>query len=128
MAVRPYLDKQQLTFSYTVDARQALQVPEALYNCVASFQGEAPAEQTSFSALAAGTDAAIRHSLDLERIQRQLAMQMGWVYRVSQQKAPRASSGGCSRWANIWVGIPADPGSAIWGIPWVLRALSWKIT
>lgn len=117
MAVRPYLDKQQLTFSYTVDARQALQVPEALYNCVASFQGEAPAEQTSFSALAAGTDAAIRHSLDLERIQRQLAMQMGWVYRVSQQKAPLRIQRRLFQMGEYLGGIPADLWVSYLGYP-----------
>ena len=117
LAMRPYLGKQQVVFSYTVDARQALDVPEALYNCVASFQGQADAGQTSFAPLAAAADQTIRESLDPQRTQRQLAMQMGWVYRVSQQKAPLRIQRRLFQMGEYLGGIPADLWISYLGYP-----------
>lgn len=117
MAMRPYLGKEQVVFSYTVDARRALEVPEALYNCVASFQGQAEAGQTDFAPLAAAADRTIRESLDPQRTQRQLAMQMGWVYRVSQQKVPLRIQQRLFQMGEYLGGIPADLWVSYLGCP-----------
>ena len=41
-AVQAYLDKDEVLYSYSTDARDALGAPNALYNCVASFQRKLP--------------------------------------------------------------------------------------
>ena len=87
-AVRAYLDKDEVLYSYSTDARDALGAPNALYNCVASFQRKLPlTADAPLAEVAVGVDADLKENLSAERKLFRIAEQMGWVYRVYQQKA-----------------------------------------
>ena len=68
MAMREYLGKEKIQYSYSSDTRDVAGVPNALYNCVCSFQHEV--------------------QLQPQSKRRRMTEQMGWVYKVDQQKAP----------------------------------------
>ena len=89
MAMREYLGKENIQYSYSADTRDVAGVPNALYNCVCSFQHEVQLQaQTRLADFVADVDADIRRDLQPQSKRRRMAEQMGWVYKVDQQKAP----------------------------------------
>lgn len=85
-----YLDKKAVRYTYSVDVRNIMGVPDALYNCVASYLGEMPLGEDygTLDSVLPSLNASILTSLEPEQLRRQMAVFMGWVYKVSQQKAP----------------------------------------
>ena len=67
-AVRAYLNKDEVLYSYSTDARDALGAPNALYNCVASFQRKLPlTADAPLAEVAVGVDADLKENLSAER-------------------------------------------------------------
>jgi len=90
-AVQAYLDKDEVLYSYSTDARDALGAPNALYNCVASFQRKLPlTADAPLAEVAVGVDADLKENLSAERKLFRIAEQMGWVYRVYQHQHQKA--------------------------------------
>ena len=89
LALRGYLGKDEIQYSYSADTRKAAGVPDALYNCVCSFQDSVKLTgSTRLADIVPAMDAAVRRNLQPEAQLRQMAQQMAWVYKVDQQKAP----------------------------------------
>ena len=89
MAMREYLGKEKIQYSYSSDTRDVAGVPNALYNCVCSFGHTVQLQaQTRLADFVADVDADIRRDLQPQSKRRRMADQMGWVYKVNQQKAP----------------------------------------
>ena len=66
---RQYLDKDEVLYSYSTDARDALGAPNALYNCVASFQRKLPlTADAPLAEVAVGVDADLKENLSLIHI------------------------------------------------------------
>ena len=104
-----YLGKDAIQYSYSVDTRDALNVPDALYNCVSSVQdGVAVPAGTRLSDFVRAMDAAVKESLTPERKRRKMADQMGWVYKVDQQKAPLRIKQRVFQMGEYISGVPAD--------------------
>lgn len=102
-----YLGKETVQYNFAADTRDALGVPGALYNCIASFQR--PMVRTGdFAADAPGVDAAIREALQPENRRFRMAEQMGWVYKVYQQKAPLKIKKRIYQMGEYISGFPAD--------------------
>ncbi len=117
MAMREYLGKEKIQYSYSSDTRDVAGVPHALYNCVCSFEHTVQLQaKTRLADLVSDIDADIKRDLQPQSKRRRMTEQMGWVYKVDQQKAPCASSSGCSRWASTLVALFRISGSAIWAI------------
>lgn len=88
LAMRDYFGKEEIQYSYSADTRDVAGVPDALYNCVCSFQHEVHLQtDTQLADFVADVDAGIRADLVPETKRRRMAEQMGWVYKVDQQKA-----------------------------------------
>ena len=88
-AGREYFGRDDLRYNYSTDARDAMGTPKALFNCVASFQRPITVtEADTLATLVPGVEADIRHNLTKEPKLFRVAEQMGWVYKVNQQKAP----------------------------------------
>ena len=108
-AVRAYLDKDEVLYSYSTDARDALGAPNALYNCVASFQRKLPlTADAPLAEVAVGVDADLKENLSAERKLFRIAEQMGWVYRVYQQKASISIKKRIFQMGEYISGFPAD--------------------
>ena len=108
-AVRAYLDKDEVLYSYSTDARDALGAPNALYNCVASFQRRLPlTADAPLAEVAVGVDADLKENLSAERKLFRIAEQMGWVYRVYQQKASLSIKKRIFQMGEYISGFPAD--------------------
>ena len=108
-AVRAYLDKDEVLYSYSTDARDALGAPNALYNCVASFQRKLPlTADAPLAEVAVGVDADLKENLSAERKLFRIAEQMGWVYRVYQQKASLSIKKRIFQMGEYISGFPAD--------------------
>ena len=89
MAMQEYLGKENIQFSYSADTRDVAGVPNALYNCVCSFEHMVQLHpRTRLADFVADVDADIRQDLQPQSKRRRMASQMGWVYKVDQQKAP----------------------------------------
>ena len=89
IALGEYLGKDTIQYSYSADTRDAMGAPNARYNCVCSFQdGVTLHEGVRLEEFVQQMDAAVKASLTPERKRRKMADQMGWVYKVDQQKAP----------------------------------------
>ena len=92
MAMREYLGKEKIQYSYSSDTRDVAGVPNALYNCVCSFGHTVKLQaQTRLADFVADVDADIRRDLQPQSKRRRMTEQMGWVYKVDQQKAPLLS-------------------------------------
>ena len=129
IALGEYLGKDTIQYSYSADTRDAMGAPNARYNCVCSFQGGVDLPQgVRLEQLVQKMDSAVKDSLTAERKRRKMADQMGWVYKVDQQKAPCGSSSGCSRWASTSAASRQISGSAIWAIPSCRQRRSWSST
>lgn len=108
-AARDYLEKEDIIYSYSVDARDSLNVPGALYNCVASFQRKLPVNADApLKETAACMDEGLREDLLPENKRLRLAEQMGWVYRVYQQKASLNIKKRIFQMGEYISGFPAD--------------------
>ena len=108
-AVRAYLDKDEVLYSYSTDARDALGAPNALYNCVASFQRKLPlTADAPLAEVAVGVDADLKANLAPEKKIFRIAEQMGWVYRVYQQKASLSIKKRIFQMGEYISGFPAD--------------------
>ena len=108
-AVQAYLDKDEVLYSYSTDARDALGAPNALYNCVASFQRKLPlTADAPLAEVAVGVDADLKENLSAERKLFRIAEQMGWVYRVYQQKASLSIKKRIFQMGEYISGFPAD--------------------
>lgn len=108
-AAQRYLEKDELVYSYAADTRAALGVPNALYNCIASFQLPLKLEPDArLHSFAKPLDEAIRASLTPERRLFRMAEQMGWVYQVFQQKAALKIKKRIFQMGEYISGFPAD--------------------
>ena len=109
LALRNYLGKDEIQYSYSADTRREAGVPDALYNCVCSFQGGVDLPQgVRLEQFVQEMDAAVKASLTPERKRRRMADQMGWVYKVDQQKAPLRIKQRVFQMGEYISGIPAD--------------------
>ena len=89
LALRSYLGKDEIQYSYSADTRREAGVPDALYNCVCSFQsGVKLNDDTRLADIVPEMDAEVLRTLQPEAKLRQMVQQMSWVYKVDQQKAP----------------------------------------
>jgi len=89
MAMREYLGKEKIQYSYSSDTRDVAGVPHALYNCVCSFEHTVQLQaHTRLADLVSDIDADIKRDLQPQSKRRRMTEQMGWVYKVDQQKAP----------------------------------------
>ena len=89
LALRSYLGKDEIQYSYSADTRREVGVPDALYNCVCSFQsGVKLNDDTRLADIVPEMDAEVLRTLQPEAKLRQMAQQMSWVYKVDRQKAP----------------------------------------
>ncbi len=89
MAMREYLGKENIQYSYSSDTRDVAGVPHALYNCVCSFEHTVQLQaQTRLADFVSDVDADIKRDLQPQSKRRRMTEQMGWVYKVNQQKAP----------------------------------------
>ena len=130
IALGEYLGKDTIQYSYSADTRDAVNVPDALYNCVCSFQGGVDLPQgVRLEELLQQMDAAVRASLTPERKRRRMADQMGWVYKVDQQKAPLRIKQRVFQMGEYISGIPADfLVQLIWATPSCRPPRSWRPT
>ena len=109
LAMRDYFGKEEIQYSYSADTRDVAGVPDALYNCVCSFQHEAHLQpDTQLADFVAEVDAGIRADLVPETKRRRMAEQMGWVYKVDQQKAPLRIKQRVFQMGEYISGVPAD--------------------
>ena len=109
IALGEYLGKDTIQYSYSADTRDAMGAPNARYNCVCSFQGGVDLPQgVRLEQFVQEMDAAVRASLTPERKRRRMADQMGWVYKVDQQKAPLRIKQRVFQMGEYISGIPAD--------------------
>ena len=109
IALGEYLGKDTIQYSYSADTRDAMGAPNARYNCVCSFQGGVDLPQgVRLEQFVQEMDAAVKASLTPEHKRRKMADQMGWVYKVNQQKAPLRIKQRVFQMGEYISGIPAD--------------------
>lgn len=109
IALGEYLGKDTIQYSYSADTRDAMGAADALYNCVCSFQdGVTLHEGVRLEEFVQQMDSAVKDSLTAERKRRKMADQMGWVYKVDQQKAPLRIKQRVFQMGEYISGIPAD--------------------
>ena len=118
LAMQPFVGRDRVEYCYSTDTRRALGVPDAFYNCVASFRhGVDAAPGARLADLAADIDDDLRASLVPIRQLTQMAKMMGWVCRVDALKAPlrikkRVFSMGEKMGdfpADFWISYLGDP-------------------
>ena len=108
-ASRDYLGKEQLIYSYPADLRGMLGLPNARYNCIATYQLPLRlAAQDRLQDFVQKLDAEVRDSLRPERLRFRMAEQMGFVCRVFQQKAPLKIQKRIFQMGEYISGSPAD--------------------
>lgn len=108
-ACRLYFGKDTVRYAYSTDTRDAVGVPNAQYNCVASFQGDVTFPQSArLQDVLPGLDADIRANLQPESKLRRMTQQMGWIYKVSQQKASLKIKQRIFQMGEYVSGVPAD--------------------
>ena len=109
LALQGYLGKDEIQYSYSADTRKAAGVPDALYNCVCSFQDSVKLTgSTRLADIVPAMDASVRRNLQPEAQLRQMAQQMAWVYKVDQQKAPLRIKQRVFQMGEYISGVPAD--------------------
>jgi len=109
IALREYLGKDEIQYSYSADTRDVAGVPNALYNCVCSFQDSVKlTEETQLKDIVPAMDATVRRTLQPEAKLRQMAQQMSWVYKVDKQKAPLRIKQRVFQMGEYISGVPAD--------------------
>ena len=109
LALRGYLGKDEILYSYSTDTRREAGVPDALYNCVCSFQDNVTLTgSTRLADIVPGMDAFVRRSLQPEVKLQRMAEQMNWVYKVDRQKAPLRIKQRVFQMGEYISGVPAD--------------------
>ena len=89
LSLQPFVDRDKVEYCYSTDTRRTLGVPEAFYNCVASFRhGVDAGPGVRLADIAADIDQNLRASLEPQAQLTQMAKMMGWVCRVDALKAP----------------------------------------
>lgn len=109
LAMRQYLGRDEISYSYSADTRDDIGAPGAPYNCVASFQGRAefgPAPR--LEDFVGEADRQIKENLAPERKLERMAQQMNWVHEVSKLKAPLKIKQRVFRMGEYMGGVPAD--------------------
>ena len=118
LALQPFVDRDKVEYCYSTDTRRTLDVPEAFYNCVASFRhGVDAGPGVRLGDIAADIDQNLRASLQPQAQLTQMAKMMGWVCRVDALKAPlrikqRVFSMGEAMGnfpADFWISYLGDP-------------------
>ena len=118
-----YLEKEELVYSFPADLRGMLGLPNARYNCIATYQ--LPLKRTAgarLSSFVQAVDAAIREVLQPERLRYRMAEQMGFVCRVFQQKAPLRIQKRVFQMGEYLSGSPADFWVSYLGDPFAPRS------
>ena len=109
LALRGYLGKDEILYSYSADTRREAGAPDALYNCVCSFQDNITLTgSTRLADVVPGMDAFVRRSLQPEVKLQRMAEQMSWVYKVDRQKAPLRIKQRVFQMGEYISGVPAD--------------------
>ncbi len=109
LALRGYLGKDEILYSYSADTRREAGAPDALYNCVCSFQDNITLTgSTRLTDIVPGMDAFVRRSLQPEVKLQRMAEQMSWVYKVDRQKAPLRIKQRVFQMGEYISGVPAD--------------------
>ena len=109
LALRSYLGKDEILYSYSTDTRREAGAPDALYNCVCSFQDNITLTgSTRLADIVPGMDAFVRRSLQPEVKLQRMAEQMNWVYKVDRQKAPLRIKQRVFQMGEYISGVPAD--------------------
>ena len=109
LALRGYLGKDEILYSYSADTRTEAGAPDALYNCVCSFQDNITLTgSTRLADIVPGMDAFVRRSLQPEVKLQRMAEQMSWVYKVDRQKAPLRIKQRVFQMGEYISGVPAD--------------------
>ena len=118
LSLQPFVDRDKVEYCYSTDTRRTLGVPEAFYNCVASFRhGVDAGPGVRLADIAADIDQNLRASLEPQAQLTQMAKMMGWVCRVDALKAPlrikqRVFSMGEAMGnfpADFWISYLGDP-------------------
>ena len=109
MAMREYLGKEKIQYSYSSDTRDVAGVPNALYNCVCSFGHTVQLQaQTRLADFVGDIDADIKRDLQPESKRRRMTEQMGWVYQVYRQRASLKIKKRVFQMGEYISGFPAD--------------------
>lgn len=88
-AARPFCGRDEIHFSYAVDARKAMGVPGALYNCVTIAQESMQiGADMPLEAYVRAIDAGVHANMEEEALRKLLVQATGWAYEVSRMKAP----------------------------------------
>lgn len=126
LSIQPFVDREKVEYCYSTDTRRTLGVPEAFYNCVASFRhGVDAGPEVRLADIAADIDANLRASLQPEAQLIQMAKMMGWVCRVDALKAPLRIKQRVFRMgetmgnfpADFWISYLGDPLGPDWDYP-----------
>ena len=118
LAMQPLVGRERVEYCYSTDTRRVLGVPDAFYNCVASFRhGVDAGPAVRLADIAPGIDADLKASLVPDVQLGQMAKMMSWVVRVDALKAPlkikrRVFSMGEAMGnfpADFWISYLGDP-------------------
>lgn len=118
-----YLGKEELIYSFPADLRRMLGLPNARYNCIATYQ--LPLKRTAgerLGSFAKALDETIREYLKPERLRYRMAEQMGFVCRVFRQKAPLKIQKRIFQMGEYISGSPADFWVSYLGDPFAPRS------
>ena len=120
MAMREYLGKEKIQYSYSSDTRDVAGVPNALYSCVCSFGHTVQLQaQTRLADFVADVDADIRRDLQPQSKRRRMTEQMGWVYQVYRQRASLKIKKRVFQMGEYISGFPSDFWVSYQGDPFV---------
>lgn len=109
LACGEYLHKDEIQYSFSADTRDVAGVPNALYNCVCAYQHTLPAGETvRLADVTKLVDEEVRRDLLPQTKHRRMAEQMGWVYKVDQQKASLKIKQRVFQMGEYISGAPAD--------------------
>ncbi len=109
LGVGEYLHKEEIQYSFSADTRDVAGVPDALYNCVCAYQHTLPAGQTvRLAEVAKLVDEEVQKDLLPQTKHRRMAEQMGWIYKVDQQKASLKIKQRVFQMGEYISGTPAD--------------------
>ena len=118
LAMQPLVGRERVEYCYSTDTRRTLKVPDAFYNCVASFRyGVDAGPKVRLADIVPAIDADLKASLVPSTQLGQMAKMMNWVVRVDALKAPlkikrRVFSMGEAMGnfpADFWISYLGDP-------------------
>ena len=89
LSLQPLVGRETVEYCYSTDTRRTVGVPDAFYNCVASFRhGVAAGPGVRLADIARDIDVNLKDSLQPAAQLTQMAKMMSWVCRVDELKAP----------------------------------------